>query len=220
MLKLEAQPVQKLLKSPETGMGYQTVEVTTRSGGTKTGIAYNAELLLFDDEVRGTLDHATYKNLIRDAKSSDDEIVDIRVIAQPTRTLGVKAGELGASQQAKDAPIEQTGPNELFKRFSAYVNDRRLQADGSLLPGTYATTAADALLVTTGTQAVARYALPDAQPNPQPASEEFSSGPNANTPIQRGTVAPAFGQPGGGVEVIFPSGTQAGTTTGPVKIPD
>jgi hypothetical protein len=216
MLKLEPQPVQKLLKSPETGMGYQRVEVTTRSGVVRTGIAYNADLVLFEDEVRGPLDQATYKSLIRDAKSSDDEIVDIRVIAQPTRTLGVKEGGLGASQQAKDAPVEQTGPNELFKRFSAYANDRRLQADGSLLPGTYATTDADAQLVTTGTQAVARYALP----SPQPASQEFSPSPNANTSIQRGTVAPANKQPGGGVEVIFPQGTQAGTTTGPVKIPD
>src|SRR5436190_21177554 len=110
MLKLEPQPVQQLLKSPETGMGYQTVEVTTRSGVVKTGIAYNADLVLFEDEARAPLDQATYKSLIREAKSSDEEIVDIRVIAQPTRTLGVKEGGLAASQQAKDAPVEKTGP--------------------------------------------------------------------------------------------------------------
>ena len=33
-------------------------------------------------------------------------------------------------------------------------------------------------------------------------------------------VEPAFGHRGGGVEVIFPDGTQPGTVTGPAKIPD
>jgi hypothetical protein len=84
MLKLEPQPVQQLLKSPETGMGYQTVEVTTRSGTVRTGIAYNADLVLFEDEARGPLDRTTYQSLIREAKSSDGEIVDIRVISKHT----------------------------------------------------------------------------------------------------------------------------------------
>src|SRR5436190_17273745 len=73
MLKLEPQPVQQLLKSPETGMGYQTVQVTTRSGAVKTGIAYNADLVLFEDEARGPLDRTTYQSLIRAAKSSDGD---------------------------------------------------------------------------------------------------------------------------------------------------
>lgn len=40
------------------------------------------------------------------------------------------------------------------------------------------------------------------------------------TSIQRGTVQPDFGQPGGGVEVIFTDGTHRATVSGPTKIPD
>ena len=104
----------------------------------------------------------------------------------------------------------------MFKRFSAYQNDRRDRPDKSLSPGSYATTEADARNVRTGAEAVARYALPD----PKPASYVVTVRPNAATSIQTGTVAPAFGQPGGGVEVIFPAGTQPATVTGPTKLPD
>jgi hypothetical protein len=41
-----------------------------------------------------------------------------------------------------------------------------------------------------------------------------------DTVIQSGIVEPAYGQPGGGVEVIFTDGTQPKTVTGPDKIPD
>ncbi len=37
----------------------------------------------------------------------------------------------------------------------------------------------------------------------------FTVMPNASTAIQYGVVEPAHGQPGGGVEVIFPAGTNA-----------
>ena len=63
----------------------------------------------------------------------------------------------------------------------------------------YATTEADARNVGTGREAVARYALPD----PAPASFVFTILPDGGTVIQRGTVQPAFGQPGGGVEVLL-----------------
>jgi hypothetical protein len=57
-------------------------------------------------------------------------------------------------------------------------------------------------------------------PNPAPASYVFTGKPKKDTVIQRGIAQPAYGQPGGGVEVYFKNGTQAGTVTGPDKIPD
>jgi hypothetical protein len=49
----------------------------------------------------------------------------------------------------------------------------------------------------------------------------FTIRPTKGTDIQRGTVEPANGQPGGGVEVIFTSGTTVNTVTlPPAKIPD
>ena len=104
----------------------------------------------------------------------------------------------------------------LFKRFTAYEHDPRITSDRRLLPGTYATTGEDAKNAPTGKAAVARYALP----NPNPASNVFTIKPHKDTVIQYGIVEPAFGQPGGGVEVLFRDGTHAGTVTGPEKIPD
>ena len=104
----------------------------------------------------------------------------------------------------------------MFKRFSAYENDHRITSDGGLLPGTYATTEEDAKIVRTGKEAVARYALP----NPKPASNVWTIKPRKDTFIQFGIVEPAYGQPGGGVEVLFKDDTHAGTVTGPDKIPD
>jgi hypothetical protein len=115
---------------------------------------------------------------------------------------------------AKTAPEEKTKANEVFKRYSAYQKDNRLQANGSWSDGTYATTEEDAKNVKTGKDAVSRYALPD----PEPACYVFTGKPDKDTPIQRGIVEPAFGQPGGGVEVLFPKGTQANTVTGPETI--
>lgn len=217
MFKLANPLVDKLLKQPESGMGYQRVEITTTRSERKSGIAYNADLVLLETEIRTAMSKPIYESLAKNAQSSLGEIADIRVVSQPTaRTLVMEKSASSAAGPAKEAPIETTKAAEVFKRFSAYPKDRRVASDKSLLPGTYATTEADATNVRTGTDAVARYALP----NPEPASNVFTSKPHPGTQVQRGIVAPAYGQPGGGVEVIFPQGTQLLTTSGPIKIPD
>lgn len=122
--------------------------------------------------------------------------------------------ESAASGPASDAPDEATAGEEEFKRFSAFAKDRRITPKQGLLPGTYATTAADAKHVATGSQAVARYALP----NPMPAIYRFTIRPPAGTPVRRGTVMPAYGQPGGGVEIIFTKGSPDHTVTLPPDV--
>ena len=216
MIKLATSLVEKLLNQPESGMGYQLVEVSTTRSERKTGIAYNADLVLLEGEVR-TMSKSAYESLYKGARSSLGKIADIRVLPRPIRhALVMEKSTSGKRGAAQDAPIETVENGEVFQRFSAYANDRRVASDKSLLPGTYATTEADARFVRTGADAVARYALP----NLEPASYVFTSKPYARTEVQRGTVAPGYGQPGGGIEVIFPKGTQALTTTGPIKIPD
>src|SRR4051794_38139808 len=89
---------------------------------------------------------------------------------------------------------------EVFKRHCAYANDRRVTDKKGLTPGTFATTKEDTdAFVKTGTDAVKRYALE----NKKPASNVFMIDPPEKTSLQRGIVAPAYGEPGGGVEVIF-----------------
>jgi hypothetical protein len=222
VLRLNAGQTETLLNKPESGMGFQTVETTALDGQTKRGTAYNAELLVFDDEPRISLRAEGFQRTLESAKAAT-EIWKIEVVERPRSvkvresihlSQAVKAA-IDKAQPAKDAPEERTKAGEVFKRFSAYPNDRRLRPDGGWRDGTYATTEADATNVYTGTEATARYALP----NSAPACYVFTGKPQKDTVIQRGTVAPDFGQPGGGQEVIFKKGTQPNAVTGPVTMP-
>ena len=220
-------------------MGYQFVEVVTTGHLVgkefivdglslapgeqwRTGIVLNAELLILEDELRQRLPTATYKELLACAIATEKVVQKIRVTRPAPRHQAVaqlREASTAYGKQARrasDASPEKTLPYEVFKRFTAYENDRRITADHGLLPGTYATTEADAKGVVTGLEAVARYALP----NSKPAIYVFTVKPLMDTSIQRGIVQPDFGQPGGGVEVLFREGTASRTVTGPISIPE
>lgn len=220
MLRLNESQTQELLRQPETGMGYQEVEVTHKNFRTDKGIVYNAELLFEGTESQTVLKLNHYQSALRMASYAGDEIRSIKVLksTETKRFLSTtQVRKAGATGPAKDAPVEKTKADEVFKRFSAYPNDRRVTTDKKLLPGTFATTEADAKNVKTGKDAVARYALPRSDP----ASYVYTIKSTKDTDIQRGTVEPANGQPGGGAEVIFTSGTAANTVTlPPDKIAD
>ena len=218
MLRIAENHARDLLAEPESGMGYQLVEATRLNGQRSTGIAFNAELLVFDDE-RATLRASmTHAQLVAESRSSATELRSLRIIQRTRAATAVHEGvaHRAGGGPAKDAPLEATTTSEVFKRFSAYKDDKRVRPDKGLLAGTYATTDEDARSVHTGRDAVARYALP----NPAPASYVFTIRPHDGTIVQRGITEPAVGQPGGGAEVIFSTGTQPATVNGPVKLPD
>ena len=110
----------------------------------------------------------------------------------------------------------QTVQGEKFWRYSAFRNDRRIQPDGSVLPGTYATTENDSELVTSGLGAVGRYALPD----PMPARYAYVLQPPSGQEILCGNSAPNFGQAGGGVEILFTQGLPRNSAVTPLLIPE
>jgi hypothetical protein len=221
MIFLNASQTEFLLHSPESGMGYQFVEVAMKDGPQLSGVAYNAELLLLDSEPRERLKHAADEPVSRmiltleGALQKAEDITTLRVVTRAWETSSV-VRETAEDEDgpAADAPVETTEGEEEFKRFSAFLNDRRVTANRGLLPGSYATTAADAVHVATGTQAVSRYALP----NPTPAIHRFTIQPPAGTNLQRGIAHPAYGQPGGGVEVIFTAGSPDHTVTLPPDV--
>jgi hypothetical protein len=107
---------------------------------------------------------------------------------------------------------------QVFHRFSASPKDGRVHENtGELAAGSYATTETDKPLAPSGFAVVGRYALP----NVQPASFCYSIEPVADTEIWIGTVAPAYGQSGGGVEVFFPNGAKSTVSfNGPKRLPD
>ncbi len=107
------------------------------------------------------------------------------------------------------------GPEE-FVRFSAFQNDRRVRPDGSILPGTYVTSKRDTLCAPSGYAVVGRYALP----NPVSATNRFDMLVPGGTSGLVGTVSPAFGQSGGGVEIEFVNGTPPGSVKQHATIPE
>lgn len=225
MYRIEDDKIAYLLNEPEYGMGFQRVNATLVNGHTQTGYVFNAELFVPDeDRMLYSLveSHIDFAKAVNHAERAYPHIRSFEVIPRyfgkslSTSSRGITKNMLKETTGAADAPTESTQAYEVFKRFTAYANDRRITADHGLLPGTYATTEADARNVHTGRQAVARYAMP----NPEPAIYIFTIKPLKETKIQRGTVQPANDQPGGGDEVIFTDGTAQRTVTGPDTIPE
>lgn len=207
----------ELIAQPESGMGYQNVAVELRNGEVRHGIAFNAEFLLYSEESPHLLHRISEPSerllmLERKQLGLGQDILSLKVL-QSDADVSARVRE--RSSGASEAPVEELQEEEEFKRFCAYANDRRVTTSGALLPGTYATTAEDAKHVRTGSDAVKRYALP----NPKPAVYVFTIDPPLRTKLQRGVAQPAYGQPGGGVEVIFVNGSPDKTVTGPAQIP-
>src|SRR5207302_1169993 len=95
-----------------------------------------------NNEPQTSLELSRFSSLLRTARAAGDEIKSIRVLrpSETQRFLSVTTS-LGESLAgpARDAQVEETKADEIFKRFSAYENDRRVTKDKGLLPGTYAT---------------------------------------------------------------------------------
>lgn len=224
MYIFESDEIALLLKQPEYGMGYQRIRATLSNGHDQTGHVFNAELFVPDEDrtlQKLTESHIIFAKALSQADRAYPDIRSFKVIPR-YMTKSLSSGHelakniLKESKGAANGPVELTTNFEVFKRFTAYQNDRRITSNGGLVPGTYATTEADAQNVRTGRQAVARYAVP----NPEPAIYVFTIKPSKDTKIQRGTVQPANNQPGGGAEVIFTDGTAAKSVTGPDTIPE
>ena len=224
-----------LSKQPEYGMGYQKVTANLDDDSTETGLIFNSQVFVAETEGSSLVVREEWNEVLKEAGQSKRSMKSVQLIPRPADTLrGVKrvvlrggaTTLLGESYEAirkseagpaKDAPETPTIAGEVFKRFSAYANDRRVTEKKGLTPGTFATTKEDAdAFVKTGTDAVKRYALE----NKNPASNVFTINPPEKTSLKRGIVAPAYGEPGGGVEVIFVNGSPDGTVTGPETIPD
>ena len=228
--------LQSWLKTqPEYGMGYQIGVAKLSTGSLERGVILNGSMFAKAEELRSLSAGEVSKAgaIIHESRLS---IVGINLIARPSETLrGVRrirrvnanqsfsAGQLEAvnesvraSEAAKDAPITATVDGEIFKRFSPYVDDFRITEKRGLTPGTFATTAEDAENVKTGRDAVIRYALE----NKKLANKRFTIKPVADTRLQRGIVQPAYGEPAGGVEVIFVDGTCDNSVSEPDIIPE
>lgn len=220
MVRLNASQIAGLLSQPETGMGYQTVEVKVATR-IRSATVYNADLLLWEEEPRTYLAEGTYQRLVKSADSLDVRMIESIRVVRPVRqvrqqTALEKFAESPLGKPATEGEPKKTKQGDVFMRFTAYKDDRRITANKGLRPGTYATTEADSRNVKTGEQAAERYALPD----PKPAKFRFRIDPTKDTEYREGTVQPAYEHKGGGIEVLFDNGTNDNTVSGPTELPE
>lgn len=205
-----------LLRLPETGMGFQLVLASegpkrptywlifAAARALRVGLSDPDEPELRSRFVRGELDDLFSSTSLRTI-----ELRDYRELLRRTEP-GTFDEALAVQERAKPAPsalIKRTKTEEgqKFYRFSSRVDDARVNGGtGNWLPGTYGAPASDLPLAPSGFAAVGRYALPYSEP----ASFVHVLCPKPGTSIHIGTVAPAFGQAGGGVEVYFPDGAE------------
>lgn len=210
MRKLASSLTEKMIHMPETGMGYQIVTATYRDHSRRDAIVLNCSLI---EPIIGDAQQLIKALLNEDLQSFEkrasyaEDILDVNLRNLP---MMFKAVQFDETLSAQNASISHSRQDELFIRFSAFLNDRRITSDGGLLSGTFATTDQDAqFCVKKRIDPRARYALP----NPNPVRYAFQIEPPAMTSLKRGIVQPANNQPGGGVEVIFINGSPAHSVT-------
>ena len=214
MLKVSDDIQKKLLSLPESGMGFQVVDATFSDYSRKECVILNATIAepTNNRSVQSIMESISMEEASRVYKyaSASKEIIDVSLKADK----GIfKAYTIKEANGADKHPEERTKRDEEFVRFARFENDMRIdQINKRALPGTYATTRADATYcLSSRTDPVARYALPGTMK----VKYAFYIKPLENTLIKRGTVEPANNQPGGGAEVVFTKGTDNNTVAIP-----
>lgn len=107
--------------------------------------------------------------------------------------------------------------DDVFYRYEPFPVSRRvLQSHGRITSGTYAAPSSETQFVPTGLAAVGRFALPSLFP----ARWRWEIQPAPGTRLRCGASVPLYGQSGGGVEVMFPSGAaNRGPIANPIVLP-
>jgi hypothetical protein len=217
MWNLGEMAITNLTELPETGMGFQLVE-SVIWGNVTPLLVFNSERAIDLSQIElvsGDDPAVILRNGLRVIEVLKSDVVQT-VFAAPQpqnfRLLQTRIGPLSAA----GAPVAGAGvrtalPSSLVKhvnltasrvfyRYSAFNPDRRVDpVTGNFLAGTYAAPASEVPFVPTGFLAVGRFALP----NILPASYRYEITAPAGTAVDFGTVAPAYGQAGGGVEACF-----------------
>ena len=188
-----------LLELPESGMGYQLVR---SKGDARRFVILNAECAIaVGADWRPVAEADTWPfepAYTRGPWGRIDRLADRR-----NEPVGIPEAE-PFPYTLEELNVESRGSfsavsgDEVFYRYSAFANDRRLRSKGGIIPaGTYLTSQKDTRFAESRLGAVARYALP----NPTPAIFRFAIGLPEGTVLMCGTASPSFGQSGGGVEL-------------------
>lgn len=231
---LSSPAIESLLALPKTGMGFQFVEAICW-GTLRPFIVFNSDLAVDISPLQldiGGDPAVILSNGSRIVEALKGYRVTILSAPQPHsfRLIGSRIDEASETAFSKDmlAQVAQSSSlvkrmtlaqNRTFHRFSAFYPDKRVNPKtGNFAAGTYVTPDSEVPFVPSGFAAVGRFALP----NYLPASYHYTIEAPTGTAVAFGTVAPAFGQAGGGVEAYFPDTVvnQIVPPNEPSKLPD
>lgn len=225
-LYLDDEARKQVLALPETGMGFQHVSARYERESTEF-LVVNAEWALDLGALglsEGMSPAVIQANGVRVIDALQDAQLGYVSSSKPTG-FALASARIGPPSAGAIAPPIAL-PSSLvkryvllaprvFHRYSAFKPDRRVDPiTGDFLAGTYAAPESEVPFVPTGFVAVGRFALP----NTLPASNHYEILAPTGTSVAFGTVAPAFGQAGGGVEVFF-AGSVANQHTPPIPHP-
>ncbi len=204
-----------LLALPETGAGFQLISARLRNSR-RDFLVLNADRALELSDIPELIDPRSLIliNLwISEALNSSPLFIlspslsEIELLTTRVHDLFGAANSFSSSVALAPASslVKSTvlSHPRRFHRFSAFHPDKRVDpTTGDFSSGTYACPDSELPFVPTGFAAVGRFALP----SPLPASNHYVIEAAIGTPVQFGTVGPAFGQSGGGVEALFTAG--------------
>lgn len=232
---LDTEAKSELVALPESGMGFQWV--TARAlGSLKQFLIFNSSIAVEVQRMNLEIGADPATILANGLKVIDAQrhgpnwttisapslrhftLLSTRVNAESSGSQAGSSGPLIASPSSLVKRVTLS-KNRLFHRYSAFNPDRRVDPrTGNLIPGSYAAPESEVPFIPTGFAAVGRLALP----NTAPASHHYLIDADVGTDVEFGTVAPAFGQAGGGVEAFFPSGAvnKGLAPHSPTQLPD
>ena len=215
-------------------MGFQIVEAVVW-GSAKPLLVFNSNRAIDLSQIGLEVSDdpsAVLRNGLRIIDVLKSDVVETMVMAPAPRSFKLLSSRIPIVQAAMAAvrtPLVALPSslvkhvlltaNRVFHRFSTFNPDRRVDPQtGSFVAGTYAAPESEIRFVPTGFTAVGRFALP----NKWPASHHYEIEAPKGTSVAFGTVAPAFGQAGGGVEAYFASAVTnaAVPPTPPSLLPD
>ena len=214
LYKLSSSNIDTLKKMPESGMGYQLVKTNKTSYVSEILLVLNGKLAIRDDALKFTnvLNVIIGKDLNKAMDAAKEIHIPVLDIVSPRKSFGIWLEEDTNDLKkinAINGKTENANGDELFVRLSAFEDDIRVdKVNNCLLPGSYTTTASDALRCKIeNDNPVNRYALP----NELEINWAFFIQAKTNDTLQRGFVQPNFGKAGGGKEVYFEKGTSKHT---------
>lgn len=200
----------------ETGMDFQIADTPS---GLVVILEDGAALPCYPDQTYYDLADLLAGRAIPDQRRAEKLTVS-RVFRNTARALNalrklkISSRYTGSAGAFPLVAYDTLKADTVLYRCLSSTKDHRY-AGGQLRARTYLTTSLDQSYANSGFAVVGRYALPIPLPTSNVIKYELKKGTHINV----GTVAPLFGQAGGGVEILLPVATAA-IQVGTFPLPD